>query len=305
MAWREWLRPRRETAPAQAGAAAEGGQEPGRCPGRAGRTIEIGWLIDAATPAFLWASPQALSRGRQPPDHPKAVNRCPAILDAEARSWQVAAPVDLHLRIGRNDQGAATVVNAAGSQSTVVAGKLQQLVTLMPQSRWRDPRRPVLQVSAPYRFVCDEPCWLNQLPPYYHYRQPSWPGLVIGGRFPIHNWPRSLMWAFEWWDTGRDLVIRRGDPWFYLRFETGDPARPLRLVEAEMTPELREFCSGLDGITNYTNQTFQLLETAAERRPPRLLQRRERGRAPSRRPGDGGEGPTDGGNGEEGADATA
>jgi hypothetical protein len=147
----------------------------------------------------------------------------------------------------------------------------------MAQSRWRDPRRPVLQITAPYRFICDEPCWINQLPPYYHYRAPPLPGLMIGGRFPIHNWPRSLMWAFEWWDSARDLVLRRGEPWFYVRFETEDPAKPLRLVEAEMTPELREFCRGFDGITNYVNQTFQLMERAAERRPAKLLKRRERG----------------------------
>ncbi len=258
------------------------------------RVAEIGWLIDASTPSFLWEEPQAVPRG-QPTEHPKGVNRCPAITDGEARTWEVAAPVDLHLRIGKNDKGEPSLVNVAGGQSTVAPGKLQQLVTLMPQARWRDQRRPVLQVSAPYRFICDEPCWLNQLPPYYHYKAPAWPGLLIGGRFPIHNWPRSLMWAFEWWDTARDLIIKRGEPWFYLRFETLDPARPQRLVEAEMTPELREYCRGLDGITNYVNQTYQVMETAAQRRPPRLLHRRERGRpAPSVAP----RGESDGAHGE-------
>lgn len=241
------------------------------------RFAEIGWLIDATTPSFIWDEPRPLPRG-QPTEHPKGVNRCPAILDSEARTWEVLAPVDMHLRLGKNDKGEPSLVNVAGAQSSVAAGKLQQMITLMPQSRWRDQRRPVLQVSAPYRFICDEPCWLNQLPPYYHYKAPAWPGLLIGGRFPIHNWPRSLMWAFEWWDTARDLIVKRGEPWFYLRFETQDPARPQRLVEAEMTPELRDFCRGLDGITNYVNQTFQVMETAASRRPARLLKRRDRGK---------------------------
>lgn len=294
MAVRDWLRRRRAVGAATADIARPSGgttQTEETAPERGRRVVEIGWLLDGPTPSFLWEAPRPVSRGRPQAEHPKAVNHCPAVLDGEARTWQVTAPVDLHLRIGRNDKGEATMVNVAGSQATVASGKLQQLVTLMPQSRWRDPKRPVLQVSAPYRFVCDEPCWLNQLPPYYHYRQPAWPGLLIGGRFPIHNWPRSLMWAFEWWDSGRDLVIRRGEPWFYLRFETADPARPLRLVEAEMTPELREFCRGLDGITSYANQTFQLMETAAERRPSRLLQRRLRDRPSPPMAGAEGEGP--------------
>jgi hypothetical protein len=241
------------------------------------RIAEVGWLIDASTPSFIWDAPRPLSGRARPPDHPKAVNHCPAITDAEARTFEVTAPVDMHLRLTRNEKGEPSIVNAAGKEASIASGKLNQMVTLMAQSRWRDPRRPVLQISAPYRFIADEPCWLNQLPPYYHYRAPPWPGVMIGGRFPIHNWPRSLMWAFEWWDPARDLIIRRGDPWFYLRFETEDPARPLRLVEAEMTAELRDFCRGLDGITNYVNQTFQLMDRAAERRPVRLLKRRERG----------------------------
>jgi hypothetical protein len=241
------------------------------------RFSEVGWLIDSGTPSFLWEAPKALTGRARPPEHPKAVNHCPAIVDGEARTFEVSAPVDMHLRLGRNDKGEPMVINVPGKDATIAAGKLNQMITVMGQNRWRDPRRPVLQISAPYRFICDEPCWINQLPPYYHYRAPPLPGLMIGGRFPIHNWPRSLMWAFEWWDSARDLVIRRGEPWFYVRFETEDPAKPLRLVEAEMTPDLREFCRGFDGITNYVNQTFQLMERAAERRPAKLLKRRERG----------------------------
>jgi len=256
-------------------AAVESGGVPPRTPGR---ICEVGWVVDGATPSFLWEAPRALLRREAPPEHPKAVNHCPAVVDAEARTFEVPAPVDLHLRVAPGEKGEPSVVNVAGTQSPVAAGKLKQMVTMMAPNRWRDPRRPVLQIAAPYRFVCDEPCWINQLPPYYHYRAPGWPGLLIGGRFPIHDWPRALMWAFEWWDPQRDLVIRRGEPWFYVRFETLDPNRPLRLVEAEMTPELREFCRGLDGITNYVSQTFQVMGTAASRRPARLLTRRQRDR---------------------------
>ena len=270
----DWLRARSGGAPAVP-AEPQPRVEPAAAP--RSRVAEVGWLIDGNTPSLLWEAPRPLSGRARPPEHPKAVNHCPAVIDGEARTYEVVAPVDMHLRLARNEKGEASIVNVAGKEASVASGKLNQMVTMMAQSRWRDPGRPVLQITAPYRFVADEPCWLNQLPPYYHYRAPLWPGVMIGGRFPIHNWPRSLMWAFEWWDPARDLIVRRGDPWFYLRFETEDPARPLRLVEAEMTAELRQFCRGLDGITNYVNQTFPLMELAAERRPAKLLKRRERG----------------------------
>src|SRR5262245_15276755 len=94
---------------------------------------------------------------------------------------------------------------------------------------------------------------------------------MIGGRLPIHIWPRHMMWAFEWMDPSQDLILRRGEPWFYVRFETQDPSRPVRLIEAEMTPELREHLNGLTGVTNYVNRTFSLFGTARERRPKTLL----------------------------------
>ena len=62
--------------------------------------------------------------------------------------------------------------------------------------------------------------------------------MLIGGRLPIHIWPRQMMWAFEWFEPSKPLTLRRGEPWFYVRFETFDPTRPVRLFEAEMTPEL-------------------------------------------------------------------
>ena len=72
-------------------------------------------------------------------------------------------------------------------------------------------------------------------------------------------------------------MLKRGEPWFYLRFETEDPSRQVRLVEAEMTAQLRAYCNAMDGVVNYVNRTFSLFHTAERRRPPRLLQRAERG----------------------------
>jgi hypothetical protein len=94
---------------------------------------------------------------------------------------------------------------------------------------------------------------------------------MMGGRFPIHVWPRELVWAFEWHDINADLIIKRGDPWFYLNFETKNPARHVRLVEAEMTDDLRAYTIGMRGVTNYVSRTFSLFGTARSRRPKQLL----------------------------------
>jgi hypothetical protein len=95
--------------------------------------------------------------------------------------------------------------------------------------------------------------------------------VVFGGRFATHIWPRILLWAFEWFDTSKDLVLKRGEPWFYVFLECSNPARQIRLVRASMSPELREYLNSIDGVTNYVNQTFSLYNRAIERRPSRLL----------------------------------
>jgi len=53
-----------------------------------------------------------------------------------------------------------------------------------------------------------------------------------------------LSWAFEWHRPEKDLILTRGEPWFCARFEVEDPSRQVRLVEAEMTPELEQYLKG-------------------------------------------------------------
>jgi hypothetical protein len=113
-------------------------------------------------------------------------------------------------------------------------------------------------------------------PAFYHYANEPQPGLTLGGRFPIDVWPRKLVWAFEWFDTSKDLLINRGDPWFYVNFETRDPACRTRLIEAEMTKPLREYTNGIRSVTYYVNRTYSLFSTAKERRPKKLLSPKKR-----------------------------
>ena len=87
------------------------------------------------------------------------------------------------------------------------------------------------------------------------------------------------MWGFEWFDTNKPLSLKRGEPWFYARFEAIDPSRPVRLVEAEWTEEMREYQKGSSAVANYMNRTFSLFKVAESRRPPTLLKKKPRSKA--------------------------
>ena len=203
---------------------------------------------------------------------------CPAVIDHESRIFQVTCPIDIQLRIKIDEKTMRPVVRAQQAIWRRSGRKRSsQMVHLVAAKEWRHPDRPMIQITTPYLFLADEPVYMTQLPPFAYFQNPNLPGLIIGGRLPIHIWPRPMMWAFEWYDTNRELIVRRGEPWFYVRFETHDPSRPVRLFEADLTSELKEYLSGLSSVTNYVNRTFSLFETAKSRRPKILLVPKKRG----------------------------
>jgi hypothetical protein len=233
---------------------------------------EIGWVIDPRQDAaFIWEAPRKLFRPEHKSNHAKSLSACPAMKDFESRLIEITSPIDIHLRFTRDQNGEPTMVAIDGERSTVRPQYLSKLLMPVHPSEWRHPSRPVLQIMTPYLFVADEPVYISVMPPFFHYAAKALPGIVVGGRFPIDVWPRSLVWAFEWHDISREIQINRGDPWFYVAFETCDPSRTTRLVEAEMTQALREYTNGIAGVTNYVGQTYSLFGTARQRRPAKLL----------------------------------
>lgn len=244
--------------------------------GQSTRAVEIGWVLDTEKAGFIWEAPRRLSRDEPAPEHAKAVAYCPAVLDHEARLFEVPCPIDVNLGFRFDKEGRPAVVNLDGDRSAIRPRALNEMLVIVNRREWRHPDRPILQIVTPYLFVTDEPVWLTQLPPYTSYSMNQWPGVLIGGRFPIHIWLRQMMWGFEWFDTSKPLSLRRGEPWFYVRFEATDPSRPVRLVEAEWTDEMREYQKGSTAVTNYMNRTFSLFKVAEARRPKTLLKRKSR-----------------------------
>jgi len=197
-------------------------------------------------------------------------------MDHESRFFEVPCPVDMHLRFFLNQENQPGLCNVAGDQSAVRPSHLQEMVILQPRAEWRHSDRPIVQVRTPYRFVADEEVYLSQLPPFLHYRDSPLPGVFITGRMPIHVWPRTLSWAFEWHDTSKDLLLTRGEPWFYLKFDGNGVNRVIRLIEAEETAALTTYCRGIEGVAGFVNKTYSLFSTARERRPKHLLTPRRR-----------------------------
>ena len=236
------------------------------------RTVTVGWTVKWDVKGkSIWAPPQTFSRSDPKATSAKSIQACPAAIDFDRRHFVIPCPVDLTLKFERTPDGKIQLTDADGEKSAMRPQGRANLFIVQPPNEWRNPDRPIIQFTAPYVFVADQPCWVVQTAPHLHWFPEQRPGVQMGGRYPVHIWPRPLAWAFEWYDISKPLVLRRGDPWFYVHFETENPGARVRLVEQEMTEELDEYLNSIIDVSNYVNKTYGLFGEAQRMRPEKLL----------------------------------
>ena len=252
------------------GTPTEGAASPSEAEPYRSRNYTVGWFLQVDKTSIIYDSPKVVRQEIAKNPIAKSVTQCPAVLDFDKRYFVINSPIDLHMKWEVKD-GKRNIVNMLWDKSPIRPEALAQMVVIQPQEEWRHPERPVLQMLMSYIFVSDDPVYINQLPPFLHYGPNYRPGVQINGRFPIDIWPRALMWAFEWHDITKDLILKRGEPLFYVTFEGPDPSASVRLIEAKKTPELETYVSSITGVTEWVTQTYSLFKTARERRPARLL----------------------------------
>lgn len=242
-------------------------------PMETGRTgpVTVGWLLTDRKGGIIYYPPERVRSVDLNRKHAKSASRCPAVINLESRYFVIRCPFDINIAFTRDDKGKPVLRNLSGEASAIRASKLGEKLHITSEVEWRRPEVPTIQLSLPYVFIADEPVYMSQVAPFMHYTREPLPGTIFGGRFPIHVWPRPLMWAFEWHDISKPLKVNRGDPLFYATFETAPQDRSVAVVEAEETPELKDYMELISGAVNYVNQTFSLFEAAEARRPATLV----------------------------------
>ena len=233
--------------------------------------MQVGWFLNTRKAGIVYFPPERVRSADKNKSHAKSASRCPAVINLESRYFVVRCPFDLNIEFVRDKDGRPGLRNLNGDMSGIRANKMREELHIANEKEWRYPGVPTLQLKLPYVFVADEPVYISQLSPFMHHTKNPLPGTIFGGRFPINVWPRPLMWAFEWHDTSRPIKVNRGDPLFYVGFETMPQDRSVVLSEAEVTPELTDYMELISGAVNYVNQTFSLFEAAEARRPAILV----------------------------------
>jgi len=233
--------------------------------------VTVGWLLNEQKGGIIYYPPERVRSVDLNRKHAKSASRCPAVINLESRYFVIRCPFDIHIGFARDDKGKPVLRNLAGEASAIRASKLGEKLHVTSEVEWRHADIPTIQLALPYVFIADEPVYMSQVAPFMHFQREALPGTIFGGRFPVNVWPRPLMWAFEWHDPSRPIRIARGDPLFYVTFETMPQDRGVAVVEAERTPQLTEYMDLISGAVNYVNQTFSLFEAAEARRPAKLV----------------------------------
>lgn len=235
------------------------------------RTTTVGWTMANAPGGVIWSAPKRFKRDDPKPRSSKSIQACPAAIDFDRRQFVIECPIDVNLSIARGANGQLGLMDADGEQSEMRSQGRNSMMMMQPPNEWRHPERPIIQIVCPYVFVADEPCFVVQSAPHLHWFANPRPGLQMGGRYPVHIWPRALSWGFEWYDVSKPLVLKRGDPWFYVHFETENPSAHVRLVEQEMTEDLENYLKQITDVSNYVNKTYSLFSEAQKIRPAKLV----------------------------------
>ena len=90
---------------------------------------------------------------------------------------------------------------------------------------------------------------IEVIPPVWHKNNFQNNINVIGATFDISKWYRPLEFAFEIIDNTQPIVIKRGDPLYYVKFNTLDK---VKLVKQETTKKIEDIIIMCTQLKNYT-----------------------------------------------------
>lgn len=236
------------------------------------RPVAVGWRHERPEGSFAFFPPEPLTPAERACLGPGAEGLGDRIL-------RVRAGYDLRLRIsppGVRPVRVTQVEQPGALSDRALNGMAERLTT----DSWRDPERPIMQISLNMLFVTDEPAHLMLTPPFLDPGFRDWPGTLVCGRFPVSAWPRVLNAALEWEDRDREWLIRRGEALAYVWIAFDDPAKVPELVEAADTPAFRTHFRKISGVIAYGRNVGPMFEEAARRRPARLLTAKRLGTPP-------------------------
>lgn len=159
--------------------------------------------------------------------------KCPAFLDYYKNTYLIKAPIDLTFTVSGSH---------IDCQNLYPQDYLEKIFLNRHQ-----PENLYSTVSLAwyYMFYSNESVMIEVIPPTWHKNSFQNNINVIGATFDISKWYRPLEFAFEIIDDTQPIVIKRGDPLYYVRFNTLEKVKLVKQETSEKIEELSVMCTGL------------------------------------------------------------
>lgn len=227
--------------------------------------MKIGWSLLAEEGGICFPAPARFVPQKDQSRDGKGFLNCPAVRGYFSGTYIVTAPFSIQLR--HSLVNGQPVIQPVYPFTSLTEQKVQELIKIEPRSTWRSPDVVVLQMPSPYLFFADQPVVLRQdpclltTPTSLSWRQ-------IPGKFNIYDWQRPLNWACEWFVSAGDLIIKAGEPLYFVSFESvhGESVASVDLVQQSLTPELRERLALSRNIVSMRKGVVPLISKAGELR---------------------------------------
>lgn len=201
---------------------------------------------------LIYAEPDSLIREFLRDKRPRVdgVDRnymsCPAFLRAMTNVFVWRNPVDVRVKLLPDRFVPMDAESQVGAQ----------FFSYQPASRTI---RQQIKYYTDVIFFSDQPLLISSTPAYMHHSHLQTRVCYIPGGFDIGKWFRPLEGQFELVGGFDELHFRRGDPLFYVKFETGEP---LKITRFKMTPEIHAASMGCVRYKHY--RPFQALAKVYE-----------------------------------------
>ncbi len=152
--------------------------------------------------------------------------KCPAVLDVLTSYYVIRAPYDLTFSIEKTAKG----------KSVVTFNYDQEFYDKHINNRPFDTLdNKLLTIGRPTYFCANESVVLTVMPAFLHKSKFLNNINLIPGEFDISKWFRPCDFTFEVIDDTQELSFKRGDPLYYIKFNT---TKKIKFTRMEITPDL-------------------------------------------------------------------
>lgn len=197
---------------------------------------------------------------------------CPAYTQFNRNVFVLRSPCDIALTVREGSMPGVWDMRVLNGHENDINGEaLSRLIEFNSDPGGRvDWDKPHLQMRLATVFIADEPVTMQQIPAFQELN--DFPGITIPGEFDIHAWHRQLNWAFEWHDTSKPLIIKRGQPLSYVKFIVHrDPTERVDLVKLKITDQIYNAIFRTSNTPPFIKNTFRLFEKARLMRPKKFI----------------------------------